>query len=120
MPEAKKAAMRETVAGMPGMQGTNPDYVAFLEGTYGRWIDNLFRLSEGLSQFALHRIHQDFAAWAKLATCRDPKELMGCQRVVAEKATARFADDFTKVLQMITTIAGESYRPLPGSESRAS
>ena len=108
MASVKKAVRAE----MPAAEheSFNPDYISFFENLYDRWIDNLFELSDGLSRFAQSRIHRDIAAWAKLASCRDPKELADCQKYIGEEMTTRFADDVLTVSQMIATIAGNNTR----------
>lgn len=109
MAEAKNAT--KTTISSTEVLGIDPTYVSFLEGLYQRWIDNLFKLSESVSQVAQSQIRWDVEAWAKLATCRDPKELADCQRVLAEAMSTRFAENMAQFSELVATVAGTSYLP---------
>lgn len=115
MADQKKQLKPEASSVEP--QQANSEYVAFFENVYDRWIDNLFELSDGLSRFAKNRLHRDISSWARLVACRDPKDIVECQKHIAEEMTSRFADDVLTVSQMIATVAANTYRSTPGNVS---
>jgi len=113
MADVKKVVKGESLPIEP--QQINPEFVAFFENVYDRWIANLFELSDGLSRFAKDRIQRDMSAWVKLVSCRDPKDLLACQKDLAEEMTTRFADDVLAISNMIATVAGHSHSPAHGN-----
>jgi len=113
MAEAKKQEKKPS----NGALGFDPKYVHFLENVYERWVENVFKLSGEISQFAQNCIHRDVAAWAQIAACRDPKELIECERAIATDAMNSFAEDVIRISQLIVTLAGVSYDPANGEGS---
>lgn len=109
MAEGKKPSKMDLSQSPMGEANGNP--IPFLGDAYERWIDNLFKISEEISHFAQNRIQRDIASWRKLAMCRDPNEFINCERIVAEEAMSRFAEDVFKLSQVIAMAAGNAYSP---------
>jgi hypothetical protein len=115
MVEAKKLSKKDAPSAEIGPSEVNQ--ILFLGAAYERWVDNLFRISEGISQFAQDHIQRDIAAWKRFATCRDPSEFLECERIVAEETMSQFAEDILKVSRLFATVAGNNSLP-PAQEQQ--
>jgi Phasin protein len=78
----------------------DPSYVGMVGDFYACWFQGAIKVSQEIAEIAQTRIKDDIAAWAKLATCRDPKEFVDYQRNRAQQV----ADDVAKVSGMITSM----------------
>ena len=79
---------------------------------FARWLNGVNALSQEIAQFTQNRLQEDMAAWSTLASCISPETAFECQRRFAEKAIAGYADEVTKLSQMMVSLARE------GLESR--
>lgn len=116
MAEAKKPSKKDASSAETGASEANQ--ILFLGAAYERWVDNLFRISEEISQFAQNRIQRDIAAWQRLATCRDPSEFVECERIMAEETMSQFAEDILKISRLFATVAGTNYLPSASHEQK--
>lgn len=78
----------------------DPSQGAIFGDFCARWIEGVMKVSQEIADIAQTRLRDDMAAWAKLATCRDPKEFVDYQRNRAQQV----ADDVVKVSGMIANI----------------
>jgi len=72
------------------------------------WANGIAAMTEEVTHFAQARLQEDIGAWAKFASCRDPREALDYQRQFVEKATADYLDEFGKLSRIATTIAQET------------
>ncbi len=101
--------------GTPPTSGWSPNYALLLEANqraFGRWLNGMNALSQEMAQFTQSRLQEDIAAWSTLASCNSPEAAFECQRRFAEKATAGYVAEVTKLSQMMMSLASE------GLESR--
>jgi len=92
-----------------------PNYGFLLEANqlaFARWLNGVNALSQEIAQFTQSRLQEDMAAWSTLASCSSPEAAFECQRRLAEKATAGYVAEVTKLSQMMMSLASE------GLESR--
>ena len=101
--------------GTPPTSGWTPNYGSLLESNqraFAHWLNGMNALSQEIAQFTQSRLQDDMAAWSTLASCNSPEAAFECQRRFAEKATAGYVAEVTKLSQMMTSLASE------GMESR--
>lgn len=79
---------------------------------FARWLNGINGLSQEIAQFTQSRLQEDMAAWSALANCSNPQDAFECQRRFAEKATAGYLAEVTKLSAMMISLANE------GLESR--
>jgi hypothetical protein len=79
---------------------------------FARWLNGMNGLSQEIAQFTQSRLQEDMAAWSALASCSSPQDAFECQRRFAEKATAGYLAEVTKLSAMMISLANE------GLESR--
>ena len=97
--------------------GWAPNYGFLLEANqraFARWLNGMNALSQEIAQFTQSRLQEDMAAWSTLAGCNNPEDALECQRRLAEKATAGYLAEVTKLSTMMVSLANE------GLESRQS
>jgi hypothetical protein len=58
-------------------------------------------------------------AWMKLASCRDPNDVLECQRHYAEKATSDYFEETSKLSRIAMSIATEGLASSPGASGSA-
>jgi hypothetical protein len=101
--------------GTPPTSGWAPNYGFLLDSNqrvFARWLNGMNALSQEIAQFTQSRLQEDMAAWSTLASCNSPEAAFECQRRLAEKATAGYVAEVTKLSQMMMSLASE------GLESR--
>jgi len=79
---------------------------------FARWLNGMNGLSQEIAQFTQSRLQEDMAAWSALASCRNAQDAFECQRRFAERATAGYLAEVTKLSAMMISLADE------GLESR--
>ncbi len=89
---------------------------------FARWFNGITTLSGEVTQFIQRRLQDDMAGWSALASCRTPEEAFECQRRFAERATAHYAEEVTRLSQLMMRLATEGLdsfqsRADPGSSS---
>lgn len=109
--EAKTARRREAPAQIYDWAGTSASLLEGNQHAFARWLQGMFALSQEITQFTQGRLQEDMAAWSALATCRNPEEAMDCQRRFAAKTTEQYADEISKLSQMMVSLATESLAP---------
>jgi len=90
--------------------GWAPDYGFLLEANqqpFARWLNGVNALSQEIAQFTQSRLQEDMAAWSTLASCSSPEAAFECQRRFAEKATAGYVAEVTKLSQMMMSLTSE-------------
>ena len=93
--------------------GWAPNYGFLLEANqqaFARWFNGMNALSQEIAQFTQSRLQEDMTAWSTLASCNNPKDAFECQRRFAEKATAGYAAEVTKLSQMMMRLASEGLK----------
>ena len=113
MPDDAKGA--RSPKSKPPTEAWTPVYAAMFESNqhaFTHWLQGIFALSQEISQFAQARLQEDMAAWSTLTACRSPEEAMDCQRRFAAKATEQYAEEITKLSQMVVSAAGEGFSSL--------
>jgi phasin family protein len=95
--------------GTPPTSGWSPNYAVLLEPNqaFARWLNGMNAMSQEIAQFTQSRLQEDMAAWSTLASCRTPEAAFECQRRFAEKATAGYVAEVTKLSQMMMSLASE-------------
>jgi phasin family protein len=74
---------------------------------FARWFRGVSSLSAALAEFIQSRLQDDMAAWSALASCTTSGEALECQRRFAEKATAQYSQEITKLSQLMLRLATE-------------
>ena len=74
---------------------------------FARWFNGINGLSQEIAQFTQSRLQEDMAAWSALASCNNPQDAFECQRRFAEKATAGYLAEVTKLSAMMISLANE-------------
>ena len=74
---------------------------------FAHWFLGMNALSQEIAQFTQCRLQEDIAAWSTLASCNSPEDAFECQRRFAQKATAGYAAEVTKLSQMMMSLARE-------------
>jgi len=90
--------------------GWAPNYGFLLEANqraFAHWFHGMNALSQEIAQFTQNRLQEDMAAWSTLASCNSPEDAFECQRRFAQKATAGYAAEVTKLSQMMMSLASE-------------
>jgi hypothetical protein len=109
--EAKHA---QPARGTPPTSAWTPNYGFLLEANqlaFARWLNGVNVLSQEIAQFTQTRLQEDMAAWSTLASCSSPEDAFECQRRLAERATAGYVAEVTKLSQMMMNLAGEGLEP---------
>ena len=71
------------------------------------WFRGVGTLSGELARFLQDRLSDDMAAWLALTSCSTPEEAFECQRRFAERATAKYSEEITKLSQLMLDLATE-------------
>jgi hypothetical protein len=90
--------------------GRAPNYGFLVESNqraFAHWFQGMNALSQEIAQFTQSRLQEDMAAWSTLASCYSPEAAFECQRHFAEKATAGYVAEVTKLSQMMMSLATE-------------
>ena len=90
--------------------GWTPNYRFLLESNqraFVRWFLGVNELSQEIAQFTQSRLQEDIAALSTLVSCNSPADALECQRRFAEKATAGYVAEVTKLSQMMMSLASE-------------
>jgi len=90
--------------------GWAPDYSFLLEANqraFAHWFHGMNALSQEIAQFTQGRLQDDIAAWSTLARCSSPEDAFECQRRFAQKASAGYAAEVTKLSQMMMRLGRE-------------
>ena len=83
--------------------GTNGAGQSLFAGNlWDGWMKRNLAMSQEISGFVLERLNEGMGAWARLAECKDPIQLLECQRQLAQKAIEDFAAEGQKISQMMT------------------
>jgi hypothetical protein len=64
-------------------------------------------LSQEIARFTQGRVQEDMATWWALASCRSPEEAANCHQRFATKAIEDYAEESTKLSQLMTKVAME-------------
>ena len=110
-----RAKPTQSANGTLPTNGWSPNYALLLEANqraFARWLNGMNALSQEIAQFTQSRLQEDVAAWSTLASCSSPEAAFEYQRRFAEKATAGYVAEVTKLSQMMMSLASE------GLESR--
>lgn len=77
-------------------------------------IKGVQELSQEITTFLQHRFQADMDAWKALTACRDPNEMLECQRNFAEMATKQYLEEAknltAKIIDMVSSTTS-SFRP---------
>jgi Phasin protein len=76
-------------------------------GCTPRRFHGITTLSGEVRQFIQRRLQDEMAGWSAVASCKTPEVAFECRRRFAEKATARYAEEITKLSQMMLRLATE-------------
>jgi hypothetical protein len=69
-------------------------------------------LSQELIAFWQTRFQADMDGWKALASCHNPGELIECQRQFAEKATAQYCDEASKLTSRLVAVLNSAAAPI--------
>jgi phasin family protein len=84
---------------------------AFNRNAFQAWAENMSQLSQEMAQFMQSRLKEEAAMWQKLASCRDPAELLQCQSEFAAKTGTDYADAAQKLSRLMLDFANNSMKP---------
>jgi hypothetical protein len=110
MPDDVKTAQPKS---QPAQAATNDwaaSYAALLEGNqlaFARWMQSTMAISQEITRFAQSRLQEDVAAWWNVVACHGPEEAMTCQRRFATEASEQYAEEMSRLSQMMMNAAGE-------------
>jgi Phasin protein len=93
---------------LPAPYGPASSYGFLFEANqhaFTSWFRGIGTLSGELTRFIQDRLSDDMAAWSALASCRTAEEAFECQRRFAEKATAQYSEEITKLSQLMLHLA---------------
>ncbi len=88
------------------------NYAALLEGNqqaFARWVQGTMEVSQEITRFAQERLREDVSIWWSVATSRGPEEAVARQQKFAMQATEQYAEEITKLSQMMVTTAAEGF-----------
>jgi hypothetical protein len=71
----------------------------------GRWLEDTKTLSSEMSDLARSRMRFAMDAWAELAACRNPEQLVECYEHLIAKTAEQFAAETTKLQQLALTMS---------------
>jgi hypothetical protein len=71
----------------------------------GRWLEDTRTLTAEMSELAKGRVRFAMDAWAELAACRNPEQLIECYQHLMTKAAEQFASEATKLQQLALTMS---------------
>jgi len=80
---------------------------------FARWFQGITILSGEVTQFIQSRLQDDMASWSALASCKTSEEAFECQRRFAEKATAQYSEEITKLSQLMLRLATQGLELFP-------
>lgn len=84
-----------------------------------RWVHGVSAVTEEMTQFVQGRVQEDMGVWMRLAACRDPNEVLECQRHFMEKATHDYFQEAGKLSRLAMSIATEGFGSPQGGEPAA-
>jgi hypothetical protein len=90
------------------VQFFDPSYFDRAADFYARWFESAMKVSQEITEIAQTRINEELAAWAKLATCRGPKDFVDYQHNRVQQVTANAAEDVSKVSGLIASMMQDS------------
>ena len=88
------------------------NYAALLEGNqqaFAQWMQGTMAVSQEITRFAQQRLGEDVSAFWSVATCRGPEEAVACQQRFAVQATEQYAEEMTRLSQMMAAAAAEGF-----------
>jgi hypothetical protein len=89
------------------LTGHNPVLESWAELSAGM-MKSATEISQEMMTFSQNQLRADMDAWKAVASCRDPGELFACQREFAEKATAQYFDEASKLTSRILTLMSDA------------
>ncbi|MBY5931368.1 phasin family protein [Tateyamaria omphalii] len=95
MPKAKPAKLKVSAANAP-MAAVNP-------AAAQAWMD----ITTECARFAMDRVQQDFAAQRAMMACTSPADLMRLQVEYCQTATKQYADQATRMVELMTAAMGQ-------------
>lgn len=72
------------------------------------WTHGMYEYGNELSRFAVTRLNRDFESWKALAQCHSPGEVFQHQSSWLQEALADYADEMSRLFQLMTNIAGDA------------
>jgi phasin family protein len=88
------------------------NYATLLESNqqaFAQWMQGTMALSQEITRFTQQRLGEDVSAWWSVATCRGPEEAVACQQRFAMQATEQYAEEMTRLSQMMVAAAAEGF-----------
>src|SRR5271157_1153442 len=65
-------------------------------------LEGAVELAQEILAFTQARVKADFNAWKALTDCRNPSDFLDHQKAFAEKATAQYLDEASKIQNKMT------------------
>lgn len=78
-----------------------------------------FEFAHEMLTFSQARLQANIDAWQALATCRNPADFLECQKEFAEKATAQYLDETSKLTTRMIGIMSSATTPLRESAAKS-
>jgi hypothetical protein len=86
--------------------------VALNEQAFTFWARGISAFADEVGRFTQTRLHEDGEVWQMLATCRNPMEVLECQRQYAEKTAGQYLEEANKITQLFMNSANDSLSSL--------
>jgi len=84
------------------------------------WTKGTGAFASEICEFARTRLREDISTWTRLMGCKEPRELLECQRQFAEGATKAYLDEAGKLSRLTAEMVGDSLSLLNGGNKPAS
>ena len=113
MPEDVSAARPQEPRTPP--YGWAPNFAAVTDGNHdavARWMKDIFALSHEMTRFTQARVQADLETWWKLASCRRVEDVVDCQQRFATTAAEHYAQEMTRLSQMLLNTATDGVSTL--------
>jgi hypothetical protein len=115
----EQSTLVRSKAPSPAPDESAPGYGFLFEApVFTSWFRGVGILSGEMTRFIQDRLSEDMTAWSVLASCRTPEEAFECQRRFAEKATAQYAEEITKLSQLMLDLATEGLQSFCAKPNR--
>ncbi|HVA16035.1 MAG TPA: phasin family protein [Stellaceae bacterium] len=79
--------------------------LAFNRNAFEAWAHNMSKLSQEMAQFMQSRLREEATMWEKLASCRDPSDVVQCQSEFASKTGTDYAAAAQKLSRLMLDFA---------------
>jgi hypothetical protein len=80
-------------------------------------LEGAIELAQDILTLTQARVRADFDAWKALTDCRNPSDFLDHQKAFAEKATAQYLDEASKIQSKMTGILSKATTQFPKQDT---